>query len=216
MRVYLWIEFLGIFIILPTLLYLQTPKVILPILWAIALACWIILYKDKTFDRDLLWNVKTLKNSLKPMLIQFIIITLLLSVIVTFFAPELLFSLLTQNPLLWFLILIFYPILSVYPQELIYRTFFFHRYQTLTENRTLFITLNALLFGFIHIIFHNWIAVALTIGGGILFAMMYQRSRSMAVVFVAHSLYGAMLFTLGLGKFFQNGTLEILTQTLKF
>lgn len=206
-RVLLLAELLGIFIILPTCLYLWTPKLILPILWIVALICWGIVRKDKTFDRATLWHASALKHSLKPMLIQFVMISLLLFAIVTFFAPELLFSLVKKNPLLWVLILFLYPVLSVYPQEFLYRTFFFHRYHTIFENRILFITLNALLFGYMHIIFHNWVAVVLTTGGGLLFALIYERTRSTAVVFVAHSLYGWMLFTLGLEEFFDNGTL---------
>ncbi len=215
-KVFLLVELFAIFILLPTLLYLWTPKLILPILWFVALICWGILRKDKTFDHKRLWDALEVKSSIKPMLIQFVIISVILFALVTFFAPELLFSLVKQNPLLWILILFLYPVLSAYPQEFLYRTFFFHRYHDLFENRILFITLNALLFGYMHIIFHNWIAVALTTGGGFLFALMYERTRSTAVVFVAHSLYGLMLFTLGLGEFFENGTLATLTQTLKF
>ncbi len=215
-KVFLLVELFAIFILLPTLLYLWTPKLILPILWFVALMSWGILRKDRTFDRKRLWHALEVKNSIKPMLIQFVIISVILFAIVTFFAPDLLFSLVKQNPLLWILILFLYPILSAYPQEFLYRTFFFHRYHDLFENRILFITLNALLFGYMHIIFHNWVAVVLTTGGGFLFALMYERTRSTAVVFVAHSLYGWMLFTVGLGKFFDNGTLGTITHMISW
>jgi len=210
-KIFLLMEIIGIFILVPMLMYFWTPKLILPILWFFAFLCWGILHQDKTFDRVSFWRISALHNHKKEILVQFVIITFLLWVMVYFFVPELLFSLLKQNLLLWLLILFLYPILSVYPQELIYRTFFFHRYGSFFKNRKFFILLNGLLFGYLHIIFHNWVAVFLTIGGGILFAWMYERTTSTALVFVVHALYGCMLFTLGLGQFFYNGTLFIFT-----
>jgi uncharacterized protein len=53
-----------------------------------------------------------------------------------------------------------------------------------------------------HILFHNWIALALTFPGGILFALRYCNTRSLAVSSLEHALYGCFLFTIGLGQFF--------------
>ena len=66
-----------------------------------------------------------------------------------------------------------------------------------------------------HIVFHNWIAILLTIGGGFLFASMYERTRSTLLVSMAHALYGNLLFILGLGTYFDNGTIETISQILK-
>lgn len=71
------------------------------------------------------------------------------------------------------------------------------------------ITVNALLFGYLHIIYYNWIAVLLTIMGGFLFAWMYERTRSTLLLSIAHALYGDLLFTLGLGTYFYNGTMGV-------
>ena len=51
---------------------------------------------------------------------------------------------------------------SVYPQELIYRTFYFHRYSSLFRNKTLFIFLNAILFSLAHLFFRNALVLILT------------------------------------------------------
>lgn len=130
--------------------------------------------------------------------------------------PELLFSLIKLSPLLWLVVMIFYPLLSVYPQELIYRTFFFRRYEALVKNPRLLVALNALVFGYMHIIFHNWIAVALTTIGGVLFARVYMRSRSTLLVSLIHALYGSSIFTLGLGQFFYHGSIEMVAESFKF
>ena len=210
-RFYLICELLGIFVIIPVIIYLFLPLPILPILWMISfLSLWAI-FKDKTFDRDSLWRASALKQNYKSMLKQFIIIAAVMTALIYLFIPDHLFSLIKKDPLLWGLIMILYPIISVYPQELLYRTFFFHRYKMLFNRRSQMITVNALLFGYMHIIFQNWIAVGLTVLGGLLFASLYERTRSTLFVSVAHALYGELIFTAGLGTYFYAGTLLTLS-----
>lgn len=212
---YLLLELLSLFILVPTLMYFLVPLPVLPILWIFAFFCTRLLLRDRTFDRASFWRVSALQNDGKQMLMQFLIIAALLFTLVYFFMPGYLFSLMVEKPLLWLLILIFYPLLSVYPQELMYRTFFFHRYRALFSRSWQPIILSALLFGYMHIIFHNWIAVLLTLGGGLIFASMYVRTRSTLLVSIAHALYGDLLFTIGLGEFFYNGTIGTITETFK-
>lgn len=111
-----------------------------------------------------------------------------------------------RAPRLWLTIMVLYPIMSVLAQEFVYRTFFFHRYGPLFGDRrwTAIIT-NAALFGFAHIIFENWIAVVGTFFTGLLFAYRYDVTRSLWAVWLEHSLYGCLVFTVGLGRFFFTG-----------
>jgi membrane protease YdiL (CAAX protease family) len=141
------------------------------------------------------------------MLKQFIVIAAVMMALIYLFIPDHLFSFIKVDPLLWALIMVLYPLISVYPQELLYRTFFFHRYKMLFNEKWQIITVNALLFGYIHIIFENWVAVGLTILGGFLFASMYERTRSTILVSVTHALYGDLIFTIGLGKYFYIDTM---------
>ena len=100
------------------------------------------------------------------------------------------------------MIMLFYPLWSAFPQEVIYRTWFFKRYRSLFRRKWIFFLTNALLFSFSHIIFRNWIALALTFVGGFVFALTYYRSRSLMAVFIEHTLYGDFIFTVGIGQFF--------------
>lgn len=210
-RRYLISELLGIFIVIPALIHAFLPLPILPILWIVTfISIWAV-FKDKTFDRDSLWRASELKKNYKGMLKQFLFIALMITALIYFFIPDHLFSLIKKDPLLWVLIMILYPIISTYPQELLYRTFFFHRYRFLFHKKWQMITVNALLFGYMHIIFQNWIAVGLTALGGLLFASMYERTRSALFVSVTHALYGNLLFTVGLGTYFYNGTMLTLS-----
>lgn len=110
-----------------------------------------------------------------------------------------LFHVLLNSPTLWLSILFFYSLFSVYPQELIYRTFFFKRYQQLFKNKHLFIIVNAALFSLVHIFFTNILVIILTFIGGIFFALTYKKTKSTLLVTVEHSLYGCWLFTVGMG-----------------
>jgi CAAX protease family protein len=107
---------------------------------------------------------------------------------------------------LWLLVMVLYPMLSVIAQELVYRTFFFHRYGRLFGGALWpAILVNGALFGFGHIMFGNWIAVIGTAGLGALLAYRYALTRSFWAVWFEHSLYGWLVFTVGLGRFFYTG-----------
>jgi hypothetical protein len=110
------------------------------------------------------------------------------------------------RPELWLIIIAAYPILSVIPQELVFRTFFFHRYGPLFGDwKWAGVAVNALLFGFAHIIFDNWIAVAGSAAVGAILAYRYWVTRSFWAVWLEHALYGCLVFTVGLGHFFFTG-----------
>jgi len=103
-------------------------------------------------------------------------------------------------------IMLLYPAMSVVVQELVYRTFFFHRYGALFGRAWwLAILLNGVLFGIGHIVIGTELAVYGTIPTGALFAYRYATTRSFWAVFIEHTLWGALVFTVGLGRFFFAG-----------
>lgn len=214
-RFFLLLELLGFFVVAPFLLYFWVPLPILPFLWAFAVWCGRALMRDHEFDRVNLWRASAFSAGGKSIMIHSAVCAAALFAFVYFFAPRLLFLLVKQKPVLWFLIVLLYPLLSVYPQELIYRAYFFHRYSPLFPNKGLLLALNGLLFGYVHVVFHNWVAVALTVAGGIALAKTYERHRSTLLVSVEHSLFGCLLFTLGLGQFFYTGTISTISRSLR-
>ncbi len=135
----------------------------------------------------------------KRTLLQLFIISILTSLFVFFVDRPSFYSVLLNKPLLWLVILFVYSVFSVYPQELIYRTFFFQRYQTLIKNELLFIVLNATLFSLAHIFFKNGLVIILTFIGGILFALTFKKTKSTLLVSIEHAIYGCWLFTVGMG-----------------
>jgi membrane protease YdiL (CAAX protease family) len=167
---------------------------------AVFLVYLIILLSDKTFSKKV-FGFNSFRGW-KPLLLRILVFFALCVIAVLIFLPGSLFTLPKQNPLLYLVIFIFYPLWSAYPQELIYRAYFYHRFGPLVSNETLLIVINALLFSFSHIIFRNWIAIILTFLGSLLFSYTYKKSNSLMVTFIEHALYGNIIFATGLGQFF--------------
>jgi len=90
--------------------------------------------------------------------------------------------------------------LSVIPQELIYRGFFYNRYQSLFSNKQLFSILNVVCFSWCHLFLLNVWVMIITVLGGILFVYTYEKEKNILWTIVEHSLYGNLVFTLGLGQ----------------
>jgi membrane protease YdiL (CAAX protease family) len=102
-----------------------------------------------------------------------------------------------------------YPIVSVYPQELLYRAWFFHRYGPLFGSDGLTIVASAVAFAWGHVFFPRpRVAMLLTLAGGLLFAYDYLHTRSLGVASIEHALFGDLLFTIGLGRFFYHRSVD--------
>jgi membrane protease YdiL (CAAX protease family) len=215
-RTALILEFLALFVALP-LGYRFSPVRVpaLPLLWVVAAYAWVQLLRDPRFDRAHLWNFAPLPGRLGAILAVFAVVALLLWLGVRSFAPELEWSLVRQHPGFWAVVMVAYPVLSVYPQGLLYRAFFFERYAGLFPGKWATIVASAAAFAFLHIIFRNSLAVALTFGGGVLFAMRYAETGSLAASSFEHALYGCWLFTLGLGQYFYHGTIATVATAMR-
>ncbi len=205
------LEFVLLFFGFPTVFccWLQPRGFhVIPVLVIASLACLLALLRSPGFDRRNLWNAAGARGQLRRTFTVFVSGSLAIIACIAALAPASLLDLPRERPLLWALIMILYPGISVYPQELIYRAFLFHRYDSIFPSPLAKILASALAFGFVHIVFRNFVALAMTAAGGILFAITYQRSRSLAAVWLEHALYGWLVFTVGLGRFFFHGTAE--------
>ena len=135
----------------------------------------------------------------KHTVIKLMVIALITTIFVWITNKEALFNVILNKPELWIMILFVYSFFSVYPQELIYRTFFFQRYAVLFKSNYLLIFINAIVFSLGHIFFRNTLVLVLTFLGGLLFAVSFNKTRSTLLVSVEHAIYGCWLFTVGMG-----------------
>ena len=140
------------------------------------------------------------KQFWKQTLLKLIVIAIVTTLYMWIVDSSNLYGVIRNKPMLWVVILFLYSLFSVYPQELIYRTFFFQRYQSLFKNESLFILVNAALFSLAHIFFKNTLVMLLTFLGGILFALTFRKTKSTLLVAIEHSIYGCWLFTVGMGE----------------
>lgn len=178
--------------------------------------CLAYLLLDRGFDRRELWNARGARLGMRWMLIRFAVGATLLTLGTYLFEPELFLRLPRERTGLWLAIMVLYPVFSVYPQEVIFRTFFVRRYgdalRTLGGTWAL-VLVGAAVFGWAHVLFGadnraTAIAVGLSTLGGVLFMTTYLRTRSTAAAAAEHALYGDLLFTVGLGWYFYSGNIN--------
>lgn len=158
--------------------------------------CLIILIRAKEITR----KDFELKEVRKRDWVKLLIFPTALFIILFFLTPDTIFSDFDNPRIL--VAIIAYPIFSCLPQEIIYRKFFYFRYSELIKNRYLLITLNAILFSFAHIYFQNYIALLLTLLGGVAFSVTYLKSKSLLFVSIEHGIYGLALLCSNMNQFF--------------
>jgi len=200
-------EFVLLFFGIPLLIFYRVlPNLPIPYLLLAALFAFLALRHDPSFDLARIISLRNVASNLPKLVLRDAIFLVLLGLAVRQFAPDLLFSFVKRAPWFWAFVMVAYPLVSVYPQELLYRAFFFHRYQPLFGSGWTLLVASALAFGFVHIIFGNWLSVALCVAGGLLFAFTYQHSGSLLLTCIDHALFGNFIFTIGLGRFFYHGS----------
>ncbi len=193
------LEFFIIFIIIPVSFVLSYPiwiKMVIGIL-GLGYIVFVLLRVEKQkfkLANHLNWSLFWKQTALK-----LVIISILTIAFVFFTDSTKLFIVVLNKPKLWLGILFVYSFFSVYPQELIYRTFYFKRYASLFKSESLFIFVNAIVFSLAHLFFKNTLVLVLTFLGGLLFAMTFNKTKSTVLVSIEHALYGCWLFTVGMG-----------------
>ncbi|WP_241269946.1 CPBP family intramembrane glutamic endopeptidase [Caballeronia sp. M1242] len=203
----LWAEFVALYVGLPIFVRItRRTAILLAVIW---LAPVFIHYferrrKPSVYEND--WNWRGLRAGLRAVLLRFAVLACLVVLAVWHFTPHALLSLPREHPGTWLLVILLYPVLSVLPQEMIFRSFLLHRYAPLFGVDRGYIAASALAFGYAHLIFLNWVAPAMTAIGGALFAATYRDRRSLALSCFEHALYGCLVFTVGLGQYFYSGS----------
>ena len=203
-RAWLAVEATAIFVALPLAVGFgpwALPKI--PTLLVVTLGCALLLRRDDGWDRgELSWNRWT-RAELVPVLVRFAALALpILGLAYSLVGADGLFAFARRAPWIYLAVLVLYPWLSAFPQEVVWRSFLFHRYRPLLGDGVGRVAASALLFAFLHVVYGNAVAPALSLVGGWLFARTFARTRSLWLVTIEHALYGLWLFTVGLGRFF--------------
>jgi membrane protease YdiL (CAAX protease family) len=196
----LWIEWILLYVLAPGLLALVTVGhrwIVLAAIGAGSIVAFALLPRSELTGGA--------GNELKPALLRaaLAVVALLVLLAVTGQWPS--FQLVRERPQVFIGVLVLYPILSAFPQEALYRSLFFHRYGALFPTRASRIVASALVFGWAHVMVHNHLAMLLSALAGVLLSITWVRSRSLLLVGLEHTLYGACLLATGAGGLFVNG-----------
>jgi uncharacterized protein len=195
---FLLLELILLFVVFPILYFFDLiPFHKLVPLVVLFIYCVVILVRHRHANPD---RFKA-KANWKLILLRFIGVSILILVWIKVFSHNPLFADFNGNKKL-LLMTIIYPFSSAFPQELIFREFFFYRYKPIFQNEIVLIGMNVILFAFAHIYFANWTILIFTLIGGTIFALTYLKTKSLFVVTIEHALFGILILSSGLSEQF--------------
>ena len=205
-RLALAAELLLVYLGLPLALrhsLLAVPRLV--VLAAVTAGCLALLLADPTFPRARLWSLDGLRAGRRALAGRAALAALVVTVAVFLLDGSRWLDWPRQRPLAWALAMLLYPFLSAWPQEVVYRAWFFHRYAPLLGDGRLLVAANGLAFAALHLVYPNLVAPLLSLPAGLLLAATYRRSGTVGPAWLEHVAYGALVFTLGLGRYFYDG-----------
>jgi uncharacterized protein len=156
------------------------------------------------FKTEWNWGAVNWPN-LKPVLFRWVIATISICAFTWLYEPDRLFHIPREMPQIIPFLVLAYPILSALPQEFIFCSFFMKRYGHWFKADWMKILISAIVFGYAHMLFLNWVAPVFSFFGGLIFAYTYIKTRSLALVTFEHALYGNSIFLAGIGYYFYSG-----------
>ncbi len=204
-RTLLWVEFVGFYVVIPVLVAVFLPAGrLFEALFVFMLAGLALLAFTPGFEwRELLRGWRAIDWSRVGVLCA---VTLIASIIVMqAMVPERMFAMLIYSPHTMLTIVLFYPLLSALPQEVVFRALYFRRYRDILPEGVPGLFLNAALFSLAHLMYWSSVVMIMTFAGGFVFAWAHSVRRSFPMAWVMHSLAGLIVFAVGLGIYFYSG-----------
>ncbi len=206
-RLLLAFEFFLLCLLLPSIIIVfRLAPFMFAFLWGAAGYCFLVMRLRYHEELKTLWKWRAVTwPHLKPILIRWAVCCVFMMVFICFYDPDRLFALAKQRPLFIPILFALYPVLSALPQEFIFCSFFFKRYETFFKSPRTRIIASSIVFAYAHMLFINPVAPLLSLVAGLIFADTYNRHKSLALVTIEHGLYGNFLFVIGLGWYFYGG-----------
>jgi len=195
------VELVAIFGAIPGAFALGLPLHKMVSLDAIAIVSGIVLLQDRGFDRRELLGLRGLRGHL-PLVVATFAATVAAAAVVAVRARAAAGLSPAARVGVAVAYLAGYALVSAVPQELLYRSYFFHRYRGIFGSERRLVIASTVAFALLHVIFHNAVAIALTVVGGWVFSRTYASTRSLALVSLQHTSLGVAVFAAGLGPYF--------------
>lgn len=206
-RLRLWAEFIVLYVGGPlAVVFLFGHRLLVPMVAGLAALGLVLLLATPSFSLRAMLRLPGRRDWL--LVAATAALTFALSVgLAWLLVPDRLFGLPRHDLALWALIMVFYPLVSALPQEVVFRVLFFERYGALFASERQALLVNGVAFGLAHLFYLNPVAIILPMAGGVLFGWAYLRTRSLVVVTLLHAVAGQAIFTSGLGIYFYHGAI---------
>ena len=189
-RYLLSIEFILLCLCLPTVIIVfKLAPFMFVFLWSAAVYCYLVLRFQYHEHLKEIWKWSAVTwDNMKPLLIRWVFASIGMLGFIYFYDPDRTFIILLERPEIIPWLLVLYPVLSALPQEFIFCSFFFERYHRFFPTEKAKIVASALVFAYAHMLFINWVAPVLSLVAGLIFALTYSKTRSLALVTIEHGL----------------------------
>ena len=225
-RIYIALEFIFLCIAFPTYIWMSNSgNAMFGFLWAATFYCFLLMLRLRDIDWKKEIGLSAVNwGNMRPVLIRWFIATILILAFTFFYEPDRFLYIPLEAPGIIPFLILAYPVLSALPQEFIFCSFFMRRYgpfikrwskphtdENAVERKAfgfdewMKIIASAIVFGYAHMLFLNWVAPVFSFMGGLIFAHTYLKTRSLALVTLEHSLYGNSIFLAGIGYYFYSG-----------
>lgn len=202
-KIWLCLEFVFLFAGIPLFL-LFGPKLLHPssLLLPLLVGIFLLLKHTTSFRFKELFYIKLSKILIKKHLLIILTISIILLIGQLVLIPEKLLNLPKANLKIWLAICVFYPLFSAFTQEIIYRSFLFHRYKKLFHTNIGFILISGFTFSFVHILYYSPVSLILSFFAGVYLSKTYLETKSVLFTSILHGILGNIVFTIGLGEYF--------------
>ena len=207
-----FLELFLLFAVLPMILLAMRASGIrvspLPVLWLATICCLLMLRRSRPttapttgIDPDPV----TRSRARIEFVVTVVLGSLLLLLLYGFISDEPMFVFPRRNPLVWLVVLVLYPMLSVVPQGIVFRRWFVGRYRSILGTGTCMVLVGAIAFACSHVLFGNLVAPLVTCIGGVLFMRTYLNSGKGWLADLQHAILGDVAFTIGYGQWLYAG-----------
>ncbi len=216
----LWIEFVGLYVALPVALLVLRQACgafpVLPVLWVAAYPAARFLVLRQGWGAKELVGLRLTRGQVGRMAARLAAAAAVLAGGILLVAPAQWLELPRRDLGLWALVMALYPVLSVFPQGILYRGLYYARYAVLFRGERAQLLAGAAAFSLAHLIFANAWAVLLTLAGGLLINRTYRKTGSLMAANLEHAAYGQLVFTCGWGRFLYHGITRLVEGSIQF
>ena len=202
--------YVGLPVLLAAVRLAGGPFPVLPVLWVAACPAAVYLVKHEGWGRREFFGWRVESTCALHLGLRLLAAAAVLAGGILLVAPELFLELPCRSPRLWALVMIFYPLLSVLPQGILYRGLFYARYAPLFAGEGMRRVAGAAAFSLAHLVFLNPWAMLLTLAGGMLFNRTYRASGCLQAANLEHAVCGQLVFTCGWGRYLYHGVTRLM------